>query len=155
MVSGAGVCSAAYHGSPRVQVVEVKQETSPDRGGNVSPSLLSGSSVTPPLSERHAAARTPDTGLCEAALQSPGGFGFNGVSRGSAPAVCFINASPPPARLPAGLLAVPAIVMDGTAVCSCLLRKLFLAAGMGVNTRSFPPFRARTLSLFRSDVLTK
>lgn len=54
--------------------------------------------------------------------KTPGGFLFNGARRGSAPAVWFINGSPSP---------LPRLrLMDWTAVGSCLLRKLFLAAGM-------------------------
>lgn len=70
----------------------------------------------------------------------PGGFLVNGASRGSAPAVWFINAAsaaarPPPSPPPHPPL-LPTAVMDWAAVGSCLLRKLFLAAGMSVNAVS-------------------
>lgn len=70
-----------------------------------------------------------NTELYKVLLKTPGGFLFNGASRGSAPAVWFINGTPT-AALPTPLPPLQTSVMDWTTVGSCLLRKLFLAAGM-------------------------
>lgn len=71
--------------------------------------------------------------------KTPGGFLFNGARRGSAPAVWFINGTQT-RRSPLPLLPAPAADqrdgLDGMDVEACLLRKLFLAAGMA-NTRTF------------------
>lgn len=73
--------------------------------------------------------------------KTPGGFLFNGARRGSAPAVWFINGTQtrrprPPLPLPPAPAADQRDGLDGMDVEACLLRKLFLAAGMA-NTRTF------------------
>lgn len=129
-----------HHGSGRVHGVVRTGKEGDARLCSLTLPLPFSLSPVRPSSPRHILYQNQSDAL-RVPLKASGGFLFNGARRGSAPAVCLINAAPTAAPLPPACLLLPTTVMDGTAVGRffCVVwRKLFLAECIGVNTKSSP-----------------